>query len=55
MDGTGNYSEGGRLIELAHEVWASGHRDNLWLVEPRYLRRSAAEDQWDSRTPAQPG
>jgi tRNA threonylcarbamoyladenosine biosynthesis protein TsaB len=52
MDGEGNYSEGGRMIELAHEVWESGHRENLWLVEPRYLRRSAAEDLWERKAPA---
>ena len=48
-DAPPNYPEGRHLIELAREVWASGHRENPWLVEPRYLRRSAAEDQWDAR------
>ena len=29
-----------------------GRRDDPWLLEPFYLRRSAAEDQWDTgRTP----
>ncbi|MGE3820746.1 MAG: tRNA (adenosine(37)-N6)-threonylcarbamoyltransferase complex dimerization subunit type 1 TsaB [Isosphaeraceae bacterium] len=36
-----------RLAELAVEVWASGRREDLWFVEPVYLRRSAAEDQWE--------
>ncbi|MGP0066692.1 MAG: tRNA (adenosine(37)-N6)-threonylcarbamoyltransferase complex dimerization subunit type 1 TsaB [Isosphaeraceae bacterium] len=43
-----NYPEGRRLIELAREVWATGRRDDPWLLEPRYLRRSAAEVQWDT-------
>jgi tRNA threonylcarbamoyladenosine biosynthesis protein TsaB len=42
-----NYPDGGRLIELALDVWATGRRDDPWLMEPRYLRRSAAEVQWD--------
>jgi len=46
-----NYPEGRRLIELARQTWASGRRDDPWQLEPRYLRRSAAEDQWDSRKP----
>jgi tRNA threonylcarbamoyladenosine biosynthesis protein TsaB len=45
---TRNHPEGGRLIELAREVWAAGRHDDPWLLEPRYLRRSAAEVQWDS-------
>jgi tRNA threonylcarbamoyladenosine biosynthesis protein TsaB len=44
-----NYPQGRHLIEIAREVYHSGHRENPWLVEPRYLRRSAAEDQWDTR------
>ena len=46
-----NYPDGHRLIELAREAWASGRRDDPWLLEPRYLRQSAAEEQWDSRNP----
>jgi tRNA threonylcarbamoyladenosine biosynthesis protein TsaB len=34
------------LIELAHHLWQCGQRDNLHALEPLYLRRSAAEDQW---------
>jgi tRNA threonylcarbamoyladenosine biosynthesis protein TsaB len=37
---------GTRLIELAHEAWLRGQRDDPWFLEPVYLRRSAAEDQW---------
>ncbi len=35
-----------RLAELAREVWDSGRRDDLWTLEPAYLRKSAAEVQW---------
>jgi tRNA threonylcarbamoyladenosine biosynthesis protein TsaB len=44
-----NYPDGGRLIELAREAWAGGRRDDPWLLEPRYLRRSSAEQQWDEK------
>jgi tRNA threonylcarbamoyladenosine biosynthesis protein TsaB len=44
-----NYPQGRHLIEMACEVYHSGHRQNPWLAEPRYLRRSAAEDQWETR------
>jgi tRNA threonylcarbamoyladenosine biosynthesis protein TsaB len=40
------------LLELALELARRGHRDDLWKAEPNYLRRSAAEDQWDARGPA---
>lgn len=39
--------DSGRLAELAAEVWETGHRENLWFVEPVYLRKSAAEEQWE--------
>jgi tRNA threonylcarbamoyladenosine biosynthesis protein TsaB len=38
-----------RLAELALEVWQSGRRDDPWFLEPVYLRRSAAEEQWDRK------
>ncbi len=41
-----NEFQGDRLAELAQELWDSGHRDDPWLLEPWYLRRSAAEDQF---------
>jgi len=44
-----NYPEGRRLIELARDAWTSGRRDNPWLLEPRYLRQSAAEEKWNQR------
>jgi tRNA threonylcarbamoyladenosine biosynthesis protein TsaB len=44
-----NYPVGRHLIELAQNAWENGRHENPWLLEPLYLRRSAAEDQWDAR------
>jgi tRNA threonylcarbamoyladenosine biosynthesis protein TsaB len=44
-----NSPRGGPLLEMALEAWADGRREDPWLLEPRYLRRSAAEDQWNVR------
>jgi tRNA threonylcarbamoyladenosine biosynthesis protein TsaB len=49
-DDTLNYPDGRRLIGLARATWASGQRDSLWLLEPRYLRPSAAEEKWDRKS-----
>jgi len=46
-----NYPDGNRLIELAIQTWASGRRDDHWLLEPNYLRQSSAEEIWDARQP----
>ncbi len=35
-----------QLIELARRLWQGGQRDDLHALEPRYLRRSAAEEKW---------
>lgn len=40
------------LLAMTREAMAAGRRDNPWLLEPLYLRRSAAEDQWDARRSA---
>ncbi len=37
------------LLALARRVWASGRRDDPWVLEPLYLRKSAAEDQWEQK------
>ncbi len=50
--GVSNHPTGQHLLDLARTAWDAGHRDDPWLLEPRYLRRSAAEDQWDARSPA---
>jgi tRNA threonylcarbamoyladenosine biosynthesis protein TsaB len=36
------------FFELALRHWETGQRADLWTLEPNYLRRSAAEDQWDA-------
>jgi tRNA threonylcarbamoyladenosine biosynthesis protein TsaB len=50
--GGGTHPRAVDLIELAVEAMAAGRRDDPWLLEPLYLRRSAAEDQWDARIAA---
>jgi tRNA threonylcarbamoyladenosine biosynthesis protein TsaB len=50
-----NYPEGTRLIDLAARECAAGQPENAWLLEPRYLRKSAAEEKWESRGPASSG
>jgi tRNA threonylcarbamoyladenosine biosynthesis protein TsaB len=40
-----------QLALLARDAWQSGRRDVPWFLEPLYLRRSAAEDQWEKRVP----
>jgi tRNA threonylcarbamoyladenosine biosynthesis protein TsaB len=46
-----NSPQGQHLLAMAREVFDRGQRENPWLIEPRYLRRSAAEEQW-TRSPA---
>ncbi|MBV8554848.1 MAG: tRNA (adenosine(37)-N6)-threonylcarbamoyltransferase complex dimerization subunit type 1 TsaB [Planctomycetaceae bacterium] len=41
-----NWPDGRHLIGLARDAWDAGRRDDPWFLEPFYLRRSAAEDQW---------
>jgi tRNA threonylcarbamoyladenosine biosynthesis protein TsaB len=42
-----NYPEGSRLIALADRECTAGRCENAWLLEPRYLRKSAAEEKWE--------
>jgi tRNA threonylcarbamoyladenosine biosynthesis protein TsaB len=44
-----NRPSGARLVELARRIEASGAVFDLFKVEPNYIRRSAAEDQWAAR------
>jgi tRNA threonylcarbamoyladenosine biosynthesis protein TsaB len=38
------------LLALALKRWQAGERDDLFAVEPLYLRPSSAEVQWQART-----
>ena len=42
------------LAALANESWQTSPREDLFLVEPAYLRRSAAEDLWEQKGKAEP-
>jgi tRNA threonylcarbamoyladenosine biosynthesis protein TsaB len=44
---------GDSLLALALRRWHAGERDDLFAVEPLYLRPSSAEEQWRGR-PATP-
>lgn len=48
-DPEANWPDPVRLAALACEVWGAGRRDDVFFLEPVYLRRSAAEDQWEAR------
>jgi tRNA threonylcarbamoyladenosine biosynthesis protein TsaB len=37
------------LLQLALARYRRGERDDLWAVEPLYLRPSSAEEQWDRK------
>jgi tRNA threonylcarbamoyladenosine biosynthesis protein TsaB len=39
----------GNVARLAAHLYAAGRRDDLWGLVPRYSRRSAAEEKWESR------
>ncbi|HEV3165907.1 MAG TPA: tRNA (adenosine(37)-N6)-threonylcarbamoyltransferase complex dimerization subunit type 1 TsaB [Isosphaeraceae bacterium] len=43
------YPAGHHLLALAQEAFLRGQRDDPWLLEPLYLRRSAAEEKWDKK------
>lgn len=35
------------MLDLVRELWNGGQVADPWFLEPFYLRRSAAEEQWD--------
>jgi tRNA threonylcarbamoyladenosine biosynthesis protein TsaB len=37
------------LLHIGHERFQRGERDDLWTLEPLYLRPSAAEEKWAGR------
>ena len=39
------------VAQLAQRDYASGRRDDVWTLVPRYSRRSAAEEKWEQRKP----
>lgn len=38
-----------KLADLALEIWRTEQRQDVFFVEPVYLRRSAAEDLWEKK------
>ena len=38
------------LLQLGLARYLRGERDDVWAVEPLYLRPSSAEEQWKNRT-----
>ncbi len=51
-DDLANWPDARRLPDLAYDLWQRGRREDPWFLEPLYLRRSAAEDQWERKAPA---
>jgi tRNA threonylcarbamoyladenosine biosynthesis protein TsaB len=44
-----NRPDAARLIQMARRYQEEGNRADLWSLAPRYLLRSAAEEQWHAR------
>jgi tRNA threonylcarbamoyladenosine biosynthesis protein TsaB len=42
------------LLELGMRRWLRGEADDLWALEPLYLRPSSAEEKWDQRAQRPP-
>jgi tRNA threonylcarbamoyladenosine biosynthesis protein TsaB len=40
------------LLRLGLALYQAGRRDDLWALEPLYLRPSSAEEQWQARSAA---
>lgn len=45
-----NHPDPLQLAIVALNSWNSGRREETWTLEPLYLRRSAAQDQWERKT-----
>ena len=37
------------LYQIGLKRFLAGHRDDIWALEPHYLRPSAAQEKWDKR------
>ena len=46
-----NFPDARHLIQLALDAHTKGIHDDMWNLEPRYLRRSSAEEKWEARRP----
>ncbi len=46
-----NFPAGRHLIQLALAAYTKGIHDDLWNLEPRYLRKSSAEEKWEAQRP----
>lgn len=46
-----NFPEARHLIQLASGALTRGAHDDVWSLEPRYLRKSSAEEKWETRRP----
>jgi tRNA threonylcarbamoyladenosine biosynthesis protein TsaB len=42
------------LLRLGQALYVAGRRDDVWAVEPLYLRPSSAEEQWRGRVNTSP-
>jgi tRNA threonylcarbamoyladenosine biosynthesis protein TsaB len=49
VDAAHRDAQPGSLLELGLARFLRGERDDLWTLEPLYLRPSAAEEQWDRK------
>jgi hypothetical protein len=43
------------LLRLGLERYLNGERDDVWGLEPLYLRPSSAEEQWENRGEGEKG
>jgi hypothetical protein len=49
VDGTFWYPEAASVLRVGWDRFVQGERDDFRMLEPLYLRPSAAEEKWDKR------